>query len=116
MGNPDNNAKPLSDQEKLCTMYESTFPMPRGTRIMAVLNEDDKTIKLLGSGKYVGYYIHPQLNIVNPKMELDDGKVVWGCECWWGEEDKMKQMLQDRNKEIIKVDIDDVKAALERGE
>lgn len=22
-------------------------------------------------------------NHKNPKITLDDGKVIWGCECWW---------------------------------
>ena len=24
--------------------------------------------------------------IEDPKIILDDGEVVWGCECWWGPE------------------------------
>lgn len=39
----------------------------------------------------------------NPRIKLDDRSVVWGCECWWGEEEKIKRSLKDR--EIVKVRI-----------
>jgi hypothetical protein len=26
----------------------------------------------------------------NPKIELDSGETIWGCECWWGPEDEFK--------------------------
>lgn len=27
--------------------------------------------------------VHPQLGRKNPKITLDDGSIIWGCECWW---------------------------------
>lgn len=29
---------------------------------------------------------NPAVRPSNPKIILDDGEVVWGCECWWGPE------------------------------
>jgi len=29
---------------------------------------------------------NPAVRPTNPKIVLDDGEVVWGCECWWGPE------------------------------
>lgn len=29
---------------------------------------------------------NPAARPTNPKIVLDDGEVVWGCECWWGPE------------------------------
>ena len=29
---------------------------------------------------------NPIVRPTNPKIVLDDGEVVWGCECWWGPE------------------------------
>lgn len=26
----------------------------------------------------------------NPKIRLDDGREVWGCECWWGSAEDFK--------------------------
>jgi hypothetical protein len=37
----------------------------------------------------------------NPKIVLDNGETVWGCECWWGPEDKIKNMIGER--EIVSI-------------
>jgi hypothetical protein len=34
--------------------------------------------------------------IPNPTIKLDTGKTVYGCECWWGSESKVKEMIGDR--------------------
>jgi hypothetical protein len=56
----------------------------------------------LGFGTYVGDEVPPnegQTSLTaflsgqrrtNPKILLDSGEVVWGCECWWGPEDEAK--------------------------
>ena len=31
---------------------------------------------------------------MNPRLKLDNGEVVWGCECWWGSEAKIKDMVE----------------------
>lgn len=33
---------------------------------------------------------HPTIGR-NPKIRLDDGREVWGCECWWGPEANFKR-------------------------
>lgn len=45
----------------------------------------------------------------NPKIELDNGDVVWGAECWWGPEDKIDEQL-DLAKEVRAVRIADSRA------
>jgi hypothetical protein len=47
-------------------------------------------------------------NQTNPRIRLDNGKVVYGCECWWGNEEKVKKMLEQYS-EIKIVDIDEVR-------
>lgn len=37
----------------------------------------------------------------NPKIELDDGRVVWGQECWWGPEERIREMIGDREVEMV---------------
>ena len=27
--------------------------------------------------------VHPDFGLTNPRIELDGGGVIWGCECWW---------------------------------
>ena len=46
-----------------------------------------------------------------PKIELDSGKVVYGCECWWEEEDRVKKILSTYDR-IEDVDIDNIRANL----
>ena len=78
-----------------------------GTRV-AVLSADAE--RFLGYGVYVGDEDCPplrewlarearklgceitarrletgELKKLNPKIRLDNGTVVWGCECWWGD-------------------------------
>lgn len=44
-------------------------------------------------------------SVPNPRIVLDCGKVVWGCECWWAEEDRVKERLAACS-EVINVDIE----------
>lgn len=68
----------------------------KGEKVLVTFYEDveTKTIYLIGEGTYVGDEI-PDSDAMglaaivregggtNPKIVLDDGQVVWGCECWW---------------------------------
>lgn len=88
----------------------------KGERVGAILGSKDGAVEFLGYGTYVGDEVPPE-NIggfnfgnPNPKIELDNGKVVWGCECWWGPEDKIKATLQQYT-DVRTVDIDDARAA-----
>lgn len=78
--------------------------MEKGTRVGAVLSADDDTVKLIGYGTYEGEEIPPEdsggmgkilheIGQKNPKIKLDNGGVTWGCECWWGPEKKVKEMI-----------------------
>lgn len=78
------------------------MPKP-GDRVYAIRNTDDatKTVHLYGYGVYEGDYlpdsaggntaetVHVQGGD-NPRIKLDSGKIVWGCECWWGPEQDFK--------------------------
>lgn len=73
-----------------------------GDRIGAILGttSDDRTLQYLGVGTYQGDHIPPKeiggfnLGLPNPKLVLDNGDVVWGCECWWGTEKGIKEQLE----------------------
>lgn len=81
----------------------------QGDRVGAILESKEGTIKFLGFGEYKGEEIPPEtagglapvvseMGKVNPKIELDNGDVVWGCECWWGSEDQIQKYLNDADK------------------
>jgi hypothetical protein len=85
-----------------------------GDRIGAILSSDPKTVKLIGFGVYagrevpsgdavgIGSALH-EMGIYNPKLVMDDGQIVWGCECWWGTESEVKSRIE--GLEIIHVNM-----------
>jgi hypothetical protein len=78
-----------------------------GDRIGAIQQADDETVWLFGYGVYKGEHIPPDgflhyLERENPKIQLDNGKVVWGYQCWWGDEEKVKEAIG--NRKVVMVD------------
>jgi hypothetical protein len=92
-----------------------------GIRVGAILGTKGKTVEFLGYGVYVGD-VEPNdaigavadaikgIGCPNPKIELDNGKVVWGCECWWGPEEDIRRKLEEYES-VEEVDIDEVRKA-----
>jgi hypothetical protein len=80
--------------------------MKPGDRIGAYMSRDTTTVNFLGFGVYEGDEIPPEdaggfaklvreIGMTNPKLKLDNGVVVWGCECWWGPEEKVKADMEE---------------------
>lgn len=75
---------------------------PIGSRIGAILgtSSDGRTLQYLGCGTYQGDHVPPKeiggfnMGLPNPKLVLDNGDIVWGCECWWGSERGIKEQLE----------------------
>jgi hypothetical protein len=81
---------------------EEVVPMAEvGDRVFAVRNADEKTVYMFGRGIYQGRQAGGPLQFPNPKIELDGGAVVWGCECWWGREDRADEYIAGRAVEIV---------------
>jgi len=104
-----------------------------GERVGAMLGSTDEVIQFLGFGVYEGYHppkdptpvgfiaeIASEAHVegwTNPRIRLDSGAVVWGCECWWGPEDEYKQILADweaQGKTVEHVNIDQIRSEHER--
>jgi len=47
----------------------------------------------------------------NPRIRLDSGEIVWGCECWWGPEEEMRRQLMGY-KEIVHVTVAEKRKAV----
>ena len=93
-----------------------------GDRVGAVLKSDTDTVHFLGFGVYNGRQVPPpgigmfgldahELGITNPEIILDNGKKVYGCECWWGTETGVQKAIQ--GKRIIHVDIEQYRSEVE---
>lgn len=85
-----------------------------GQRVGAVCGSVDNGIEFFGYGVYVGDEEMPvgapgvfgpaqQGDPPNPKIVLDSGEVVWGCQCWWGPEEKVKKNLEGQNVILVTV-------------
>ena len=76
-----------------------------GSRVGAIAGKNEDKVDFFGFGVYEGdfkienddvYMMGIQmssLDVENPKIKLDNGDIVYGCECWWGPEDQIKQVL-----------------------
>lgn len=81
-------------------------------RVGAICDADGEEVRLFGYGQYVGEEVPPPevkmfgipMTMKNPKIVLDDGKVVWGCECWWGDEAKVKHSIGTRRVKMVDIE------------
>lgn len=88
-----------------------------GTRVGAILGGNDKVVRFLGYGVYEGDEVPPadiggfNLGYPNPKIKLDSGKIVWGCECWWGSEAAVQQRIEQWRTAGLAIEDTDIDAA-----
>ena len=93
--------------------------MPRkpGDRVGAVFSQKGATLYLLGYGVYAGKEVPPpgqvkfwgvfdlgEAGYTDRKLMLDDGQVVWGTECWWDSEARVKE-LEAAADQVVMVDM-----------
>jgi hypothetical protein len=92
--------------------------MKKGDRVGAVLGIDGDVAEFLGYGIYDGEAVPQEAvgsfakmlqetGMTNPKILLDSGKVVYGCECWWDSEKEIKTRLEACK--IVLMDIDEIR-------
>ena len=75
--------------------------MKEGERVGAIRDANTEVVNFFGYGVFDGDQKHPDMGFPNPHITLDSGEVVWGCECWWGPEDKIKAKIGDRKINIV---------------
>lgn len=95
-----------------------------GDRVGAILSTKGDEIHFLGWGVYEGNFLPVEAvgwlaeelcarQRPNPRIRLDSGKVVYGCECWWGGEEKIKEQLS-KFKVVKDVDINEARGKVEK--
>jgi len=88
-------------------------------RVGVIIGESDGVLKVLGNGEYVGDEVPIEavgmfadmmrkINHPNPKIVLDNGDVVYGCECWFGSIEKMDRIIAS-HKNVVTVNIGDIR-------
>jgi hypothetical protein len=94
-----------------------------GSRVFAILSSNKDNVYLIGKGTYLGDLPFKDANpnvrlfgflpselekeapgFTNPCLKMDDGTIVWGCECWWGAEDGLEKLVGGRT--VINVDME----------
>ncbi len=86
-----------------------------GDRVGAISHTEGKEVHLYGYGVYEGDEVPPrgislygvdlhENKMTNPKIRLDNLKVVWGCECWWGPEEQIKKQIA-AFENVVNIDI-----------
>jgi hypothetical protein len=102
--------------------------MPKvGDRVLAIASGENKVIRYYGAGVYEGDFPYGDtrsavpmsrteryehdLDVLdhggalhNPRIRLDNGKYVWGCECWWGPEAELRKRYD--GCQLVEVDIE----------
>lgn len=76
-----------------------------GDRVGAISHTDDEgNLHFFGWGTYLGERQPPKgtpglwgldagEGPPNPCIRLDSGRIVWGCQCWWGGEKRIQGAL-----------------------
>lgn len=91
-----------------------------GEPVIAVLSANENTVRFLGFGvraedrvpeEAVGWMADAlrEHQVPNVCIELENGKRVYGCECWWAARDSYDKVVGTAT--IEHVDIDEVRAA-----
>lgn len=89
----------------------------KGDKVIAILdtNDDTKTVRCFGEGVYEGDVPVPDSmgipGIKNPRIDLGQGKCVWGYECWWGASERMRARWPAPEWTWADVDIDTYRQA-----
>lgn len=103
-----------------------------GTRVLAVRDSDGEHLHVYGEGEYVGDRPRPmnmeeETEIIlgfldyaddleearqlfnhfrlNPCINLDNGYVVWGFQCWWGPVEKVQRRFPESQYDYISVPV-----------
>lgn len=98
--------------------------MKKGDRVLAFAGRNSSgAIESFGSGVYEGEEVPPEgvigpfgeMTTPNPKILLDTGEVVWGCECWWGPEDKVKERYLTQGVIVVPITPQEYRAKASNG-
>ena len=87
-------------------------------RVGVIWDDDSNTIWWLGFGDYSEKAVPPEgtggevaalarrLGRPMARIELDQGGVIWGCEAFWHSADRIRQLLNETNRSVKRVELD----------
>ena len=91
-----------------------------GDRVLVLksASKDKREAYVYGEGTYVGNLAPPlgtktpfgdvdesilAAGFKNPCIKLDDGRIVWGCQCWWGHPNSVRKQLAGYTEVLVDV-------------
>lgn len=88
----------------------------KGDRVGVMLgaNQEFKEILFLGYGEYIGETVPPEhiggfnFGMPNPTLKLDNGKICYGCETYWGTEAGMQKRISEWKAAGYKLTVVDI--------
>jgi len=86
-----------------------------GSRVIAVYESKDNVLSYFGREVYAGDFDLPpnvggfNFGQKNPRIDLDNGQTVWGCECWWGSEKAVEKQFPSDQWNWKLVDIEEIR-------
>ena len=117
----------LDLREEISSLYQAIMrvtgrvkaPPEVGERVGVMLSEDAQNMSFLGYGVRVEDETPEEsagglaglvrsMSEKSPCLLLDSGQKVYGCECWWGHEEEVRERAG--NRVVTNVNIDDVRA------
>ena len=79
-----------------------------GEKVIAIksISKDREKVNIFGYGEYLGEKPCPELQgCLNPCIRLDNGKIVWGYQCWWGNADRVeKEIIKAKKVNVVEVE------------
>lgn len=109
-------------------MFESlrsqvmTYGVNPGDRVGALISVSETQVTFLGYGVYEGDFVLPHEveypgmteeeilvmndgmgDLPNPRIKLDNGDIIWGCECWWDKEDDVRSEMELFEKDGVPI-------------
>lgn len=77
--------------------------------VIAIRDGKNKVLNIYGKGILIENQIpniepFNKLNVQNPCIKLENGKYIWGYQCWWGPTDKVKSKYKDYKFNIVPVE------------
>ncbi|HEY8109025.1 MAG TPA: hypothetical protein VIF43_03385 [Patescibacteria group bacterium] len=93
--------------------------IPVGSRVVVFrsVDHDEKRAEVFGYGTYEGDFVMPAesqedgVGDPNPRIRLEDGREVWGIECWWGTEEDILEPLRGAGYEVVEVSLEEHRAS-----
>lgn len=81
-------------------------------RVIAIESIENGVMRSYGEGEYLGEKIpnvspFNEIGLKNPCIKLDNGKYIWGFQCWWGEAKKFREKYKNRFDNEVIVDIEE---------